>query len=79
MISGMSVLLVAVEEFAIARDIVIKIVSTTEFIIVNLVAVTGSHVSRQMSGESGANGLNVRPHVNLDENSEAEFVKVDLV
>ena len=63
MISGMSVLLVAVEEFAIARDIVIKIVSTTEFIIVNLVAVIGNHVLRQMYGENGANGLNVRPLV----------------
>ena len=75
----MNVQLAAVAVFGIARDIVTKIVSTTEFIIVNLVAVTGSPVSRQMSGESGANGLNVRPHVNLDENSEAEFVKVDLV
>jgi len=75
----MSVLLVAVAAFAIARDIVIKIVSITEFIIVNLVAVTGSHVLRRMYGENGANGLNVRPHVNSDENFEAEFVKVALV
>ena len=75
----MNVQSVAVVVFGIARDIVTKIVSTTEFIIVNLVDVTGSHVSRQMSGENGANGLNVRPHVNSDENSEAEFVKVALV
>ena len=75
----MSVLLVAVAEFAIARDIVIKIVSITEFIIVNLVAVIGSPVLRRMFGENGANGLNVRPHVSSDENFEAEFVKVALV
>ena len=75
----MNVRSVAVAVFGIARDIVTKIVSTTEFIIVNLVAVTGSHVLRQMSGESGVNGPNVRPHVNSEENSEAEFVKVVLV
>ena len=74
----MSVLLVVVVEFAIVRDIVTKIVSTTEFIIVNLVAVTGNHALKQMFGENGPNGLNALPAVNWGENSEAEFVTVVL-